>query len=222
MLNATLEGLERSIERETARLLVSYVQEGARRNARGLENVLAAADLTLGRCQVRDLDLLLRLSYLLSADTAEFLSLAKRELQGIRTSSQRRLVELGGTVHGGINWAQTVPVQVVRPTSYVCTDTQRSFNQPENQMLAALIEQMASDGSRVSRGLGAARKTDKPGSWRADLDAVRDTLAQVRRNPHYRMITPASNVMLSVPAWLRARCQRSALARATVAEINVY
>lgn len=51
---------------------------------------------------------------------------------------------------------------------------------------------------------------------------VRDTLSQIRRNPHYRLIVPVLNVPSTVPARLRARCQRSALARATVAEIDVY
>jgi hypothetical protein len=81
MPSPTSTCLSTSIERETARLLVSYVQEGARGHAGGLENILAAADLTAGRCRVRDLGLLLRLSYLLSAGTGKFLSLVIRELR---------------------------------------------------------------------------------------------------------------------------------------------
>lgn len=209
------------IDRETARLLIAYVQEGQAGRG-GLANVLAAADLTAGGFHVRDLGLLLRLSYLMSTGTADFLAVVADLLRHARPSTRRRPVELAGQVRGAINWPQTIPVQVTRPSTYMCADPYRSFDDPIHRRLKALIARLAADAGRVTERWANAQSSTPRTGWRASLDRTRTTLAAIRRNPTYRAIGPVPEGLTATPARLRSAVRRSPLAAATVAEVDVY
>src|SRR5438874_6000516 len=75
-----------------------------------------------------------------------------------------------GNVRGAINWSRTVPLQVTRPTSFVCADPYRSFDLPENQMLLALVERHHDDLGRVlGRWAGGGDRQDEAKGWRREL-----------------------------------------------------
>ena len=214
----------RQIDELTARLLIGYVQEGTAGHAGGLARVLAAADLTAGGYRVRDLGLLLRLSYLLSPGTAAFLTAAAARLRHVRPSTHRRPAELVGHVRGAINWSRTVPVQVTRPSTYVCADPHRSFDDAPNRRLKALVERLAADAAQVAErwdGVAVRRSSARTG-WRAALDQTRAALGVIRRNPTYRAIGPVPAGLVPVPARARSVDLRSPIAALTVAETDVY
>src|SRR5271157_2390852 len=124
----------------TARqLLAAYLQAGAL-NQYDVADCLRRSGLAIGDYRIRDLDTLIRLAFLLSGQTRDFIANILSQLHSLRASTFRRYVTLENQVRGAINWSQTVPLQVTRPCSFVCADAQRSFDLPENRMLAFLVE----------------------------------------------------------------------------------
>ena len=171
----------------TARqLLTAYLQAGAL-DQYDVADCLRRSGLAIGDYQIRDLDTLVRLAFLLSRQTRGFVANILSQLQSLRASTFRRFVTLDGQVRGAINWSQTVPLQVTRPCSFVCADAQRSFDLPENRMLAFLIESHRQDLAQVlQRPSGTVQRMQK--GWREDLQRLRDAILEIRSNPYYRRI----------------------------------
>jgi hypothetical protein len=200
-------------------LLAAYVQSGSL-GEHDVGQALAEARLAIGDYQVRHLKDLVRLSFLLSRSTREFVEHLSENLQMLRASAHREFTAMDGQVRGAINWAQTVPLQVTRPTSFVCADPRRSFDLAENRMLRALIDGHAADLERVT-----ARWVSDVKGWRADLRRVQDHVTRIRANPYYRQIpkpTSAEPFALSARLIERVRGRRSPLAAYILKQFLTY
>ena len=211
------------IEFTASQLLATYVQGGELERF-ALTEAFAEADLAVGQYRIRHLRDLVRLGFLLGPATRAFVREVAGNMQLLRASSARRFAVLDGHVRGAINWSRTVPLQVTRPTSFVCTDPYRSFDLPENQMLRALVERHHNDLSRVL-GRWGDDGPEEPKGWRLELRRTQTLLSQVRANPYYRRIaaTTSSDAFRLPPRLVqRVRSRRSRLSGMILRQFLAY
>ncbi len=219
-----MANLSETILRYTAQQLLGvYVQSGKLREF-DVAGSLESCGLQIGTYRIIDLDELVRLSFLLNEHTRLFAKDIVTHLQTLRSATTRQFHVINGQIRGAINWAQTVPLQVTRPTSFVCLDAKRSFDLPENRMLAFLVERHNDDVKMLFQHWGGRRSNNKD-SWWSQLEDLQRNLNHIRHNPHYRRIvesTDASVKNLSNRLVSRARQRRSCLAAAIFAHFGRY
>jgi hypothetical protein len=188
--------------------LAAYVQ-GGELNQYDVADCLRRSGLAIGNYQIRDLQTLVRLSFLLSGQTRDFITGILSQLHSLRASTFRRYLAFDNQVRGAINWSQTVPLQVTRPCTYVCADAQRSFDLPENRMLAFLVERHLQYLGKLLEGPSKSANRGIQKGWWEDLHRLREAIFEIRSNPYYRLIprTPGANGG-NLPGRLVARVRR--------------
>jgi hypothetical protein len=210
------------VESAVAGLLLTYLQKGSIRTGINVGSIFQGALIRFGAYEVRSIDELLRLAFLLSPETGTFFGNVRRELQQLRSSTNRRYVTLNGYIRGAINWSQTVPAQIACPGTFICHDPIRSFDRPENRMLVVLVEALAADLRRILHGWLPVASTSS--GWYEFLTKLDADVALVRQNPHYRLIPKPRNRDLALDSQQIARVRegRSSFARAILSQYEVY
>lgn len=219
-----IDALHRQIVHYTAsRLLATYVQSGEL-DTYAVDDVLARSGVAVGQYRIRDLRTLARLGFLLSKSTRCFASDVARQMQTLRASSQRHFDVVDGHVRGAINWSQTVPLQVTRPTCFVCADPQRAFDLPENHMLRAVVESHHDDLGRVQTRW-PTMQGQAPSGWRRELCELGARLHAIKNNPYYQRIPRSvARGSLRLPSRLvqKVRRRRSRLAALILRQYLAY
>jgi len=202
---------EQVVQFTARQLLAAYLQAGSTAAHYNVEHALNRSEMRIGEYQVRNLETLLRLAFVLSERTERFLQTVDASLSQLRSNTCRTVVKRVGLVRGAVNWALTVPAQAVDPTVFFCVDARRSFKTPVNEMLAYVIESIGNHIEAVCGKCLATVKTHASGSWQSSLVDTRKRLHRIRTNAFYQQIPQSKVANIRSRTVDRAKQRRSTL-----------